>query len=212
MPNHNLKLTYFDISGGRAEPARLAFTIGGIEFEDIRVPFSEWANVRESSPFHACPFLEVDGRVVGESTAIMRFAGKLANLYPEDPVQALYCDELLEAVEDMWVKLGPTMHIQDPDELKLARKELAEGPYTRFLQQFEERLKANGGKFFADNRLTVADLQVLTVCRGLASGNFDHIPTDLVATVAPEVQKHMERVLEVPAIRDHYAKLASAAT
>ncbi|MDH3673780.1 MAG: glutathione S-transferase, partial [Gammaproteobacteria bacterium] len=38
---HKLTLTYFDFHGGRGEPARLAMTIGGIEFEDGRIPLSE---------------------------------------------------------------------------------------------------------------------------------------------------------------------------
>ena len=33
-----LKLTYFDFHGGRGEPARIAHSIGGIPFEDHRVP------------------------------------------------------------------------------------------------------------------------------------------------------------------------------
>ena len=37
-----LKLTYFDIHGGRGEPARLALSIGGIPFEDDRVAPSDW--------------------------------------------------------------------------------------------------------------------------------------------------------------------------
>ena len=41
-----LKLTYFDFHGGRAEPARLAMAIGGIAFEDHRFSFPEFAEVR----------------------------------------------------------------------------------------------------------------------------------------------------------------------
>ena len=37
-----LKLTYFDINGGRGEPARLALSIGGIPAEDDRVAPSDW--------------------------------------------------------------------------------------------------------------------------------------------------------------------------
>lgn len=209
--SQNLKLTYFDIPGGRGEPARLAMTIGGIEFTDHRVPFGEWPQVRESAPFHACPFMEVDGRVIAQSNTILRYVGKMAGLYPEDLWQAALCDEVLDAVEDMWNKIGATMGIQDPEALKTAREELAAGSYTRYLQQFEQRLKDAGGEYFADGRLTVADLQVLTVCRALSSGNFDHIPTDLVKNVAPELAAHSKRILEVPAIRDYYAKLFASA-
>ena len=41
-----LKLTYFDMHGGRGEPARLAMAIGGIDFEDSRFAFAEFAEVR----------------------------------------------------------------------------------------------------------------------------------------------------------------------
>ena len=36
------------------------------------------------------------------------------------------------------------------------------------------------GDWFADGRLTVADLKVFVFTRSLASGVLDHIPTDLV--------------------------------
>lgn len=206
MSETKYKLTYFDIPGGRAETTRLAFTLGGIDFEDRRVPFSEWPKVREEAPFNACPFLEFEDRIVGQSNAIARYVGRLVGLYPEDPLQALLCDELLDAVEEMWMRIGPTMMIKDPEELKKAREEMANGPYTRFLQQFEQRLERAGGEYFCDGRLTLADLQVLTICRALCSGNFDHIPVDLVSKVAPGVASHMQRMLESPAVKEYYAR------
>jgi glutathione S-transferase len=56
-----LKLTYFDFHGGRGEPARLALSIGGITFEDDRVPFSDWERRKPDTPFGALPLLERDG-------------------------------------------------------------------------------------------------------------------------------------------------------
>ena len=47
---NQLKLTYFDFSGGRAEPARLALHIGGIPFEDYRFAPSDFAEVRKFNP------------------------------------------------------------------------------------------------------------------------------------------------------------------
>src|SRR5260370_9022981 len=50
-----LKLTYFDFDGGRGEPARLALHIGGIAFEDHRIPGKDWPGFRDMMPFPAIP-------------------------------------------------------------------------------------------------------------------------------------------------------------
>ena len=79
-----LKLSYFDFHGGRAEPIRLALAIGGVAFEDHRFGFPEFAEVRKTVPFGQVPVLHVDGVQVTQSDAILRYAGKLAGLYPTD--------------------------------------------------------------------------------------------------------------------------------
>eukprot|EP00292_Cryptomonas_paramecium_P029451 CAMPEP_0113719494 /NCGR_PEP_ID=MMETSP0038_2-20120614/35848_1 /TAXON_ID=2898 /ORGANISM="Cryptomonas paramecium" /LENGTH=44 /DNA_ID=CAMNT_0000647877 /DNA_START=41 /DNA_END=172 /DNA_ORIENTATION=+ /assembly_acc=CAM_ASM_000170 len=43
MPTY--KLTYFNFAGA-AEKARLAFKLGGIEFEDERIEFSAWPELK----------------------------------------------------------------------------------------------------------------------------------------------------------------------
>ena len=208
MSHPKLKLTYWDLPGGRGEPARLALTVGGVEFEDRRIDFSSWPEIRPSAPFHACPFLEVDGYTIGQSNTITRYVGKLTGLYPQDPWQAALCDEALDAVEDMWVKFGATMGLQG-DALRAAREALVEKDYKHYLKTLAKRLKDAGGEYFADRRLTVADLQVMVICRALGSGKFDHISTDLVAQVAPTLDAHRKRVLETPEIASYYEALMS---
>jgi glutathione S-transferase len=83
-----LKLTYFDFHGGRGEPARVALSIGGIAFEDDRVPLADWVRRKADTPFGALPLLEVDGQIVAQSNAINCYVGKLADLYPSDPWEA----------------------------------------------------------------------------------------------------------------------------
>jgi hypothetical protein len=146
-----LKLTYFDFHGGRGEPARLAFHIGGIAFEDNRFAGSAFAEVRKSLPLKQVPVLEVDGVVVTQSDAITRYAGKLANLYPTDTFQALLCDEVLDAVEDVNVKLGTTFGLTG-DALKEARTAFVTGPLPLYLRWLQTQLQAHGGNYFADRR------------------------------------------------------------
>ena len=177
MPNPKLKLTYWDMPGGRGEPARLALVVGGVEFEDHRVAFPDWPQLRPGAPFHALPFLEVDGKALAQSNTISRYVGKLAKLYPEDPWQAALCDEMLDVVEDMWVRFGVTIGMKDPAAFKEAREKLANDTYPHFLSKMGQRLDDAGGKYFADNRLTVADLQVMVICWPTSVNEWWKVPT-----------------------------------
>lgn len=200
-----LKLSYFDFHGGRGEPARLAFHIGGIAFEDYRFGPAEFPEVKKTTPLGQVPTLHVDGVQITQSDAITRYAGKLAGLYPSDAYQALLCDEVMGVLEDAGNKMGPTYSMTG-DAQKEARTALVQGPIPMYLRWLQARLQAQGGEYFVEQRLTIADLKVFTYVRGLNSGRLDHIPTDLVEKVAPALNAHMQRVLQTPAVAQYYAK------
>jgi glutathione S-transferase len=82
-----LKLSYFPIKG-RAEPTRLALHIGGVPFEDVRIPMDQWPAMKAQTRFQHLPVLEVDGEQLGQSYAILMFAGRLTGLVPQDAMQA----------------------------------------------------------------------------------------------------------------------------
>jgi glutathione S-transferase len=203
-----LKFTYFNFHGGRGEPARLALHLGGIAFEDCRFGFADFAEVRKSTPLGQVPTLHVDGVQVTQSDAITRYVGKLAGLYPLDAYQALLCDEVLDALEDVNVKLGTTFGLTG-EALKEARTALVNGALPLYLGWLQTQLQAHGGQYFADNRLTIADLKVFTFVRGLNSGLLDHVPTDLVEKVAPLLSAHTGRIAQTPAIAQYYAKFGA---
>ena len=197
------KLTYFDMDGGRAEPVRIAFHAAGIDFEDVRISFPEFMEMRESARFNCVPVLSIDGVDVTQSNAMCRFIGKMANLYPDDDRQALYCDEAMGAVEDLLHQMVHTFGLEG-DELKAAREKLVDGWIPVFLKGFNELLD-RGGDYFADNRLTVADLKVAGITGWFRSGQLDHIPTDLVDRVAPKLVAHEQRVAADPLVTAYYA-------
>jgi len=205
-----IKLTYFDIDGGRGEPARLAMHIGGVPFEDHRISFAEFLECKNSFVFGAVPVIEIDGQMVAQCNGINRYVGKLAGLYPEDPLQALLCDEIMDAVEDIIVKIQPTLFIQDEEAKKAARTALVEGPISFYLERISQRLEARGGEYFADGRLTVADLKVFVWISRFQSGSLDYIPVDLAAKVAPLLVKHHDAVQAHDRVADYYARRAAA--
>ena len=73
----NLKLTYFDIHGGRGEPARLALHIGGVAFEDDRIGFEEFGAKRAGYPFKRVPLLQIDDVELSQCNSINRYVGQM---------------------------------------------------------------------------------------------------------------------------------------
>ena len=56
-----------------------------------RVSALEFISLKQSLPFKQLPILEIGSGcsvVAGQSTAILRYVGKLAGLYPEDALEA----------------------------------------------------------------------------------------------------------------------------
>ena len=197
------RLTYFDIDGGRAEPIRIAFHVAGIDFDDNRISFAEFRETRQSTRFHCVPVLEIDGAAVTQSNALSRYVGKKADLYPDDALQALYCDEALGAVEDATHCIVRTFGLEG-EELRLARERLVENWLSVFLRGLDELLARGGGEYFADNKLTVADLKVSGLTQWLGSGMLDHVPTDLAQNLAPALIEHEARVAKDPRVVAYY--------
>lgn len=208
MPHY--KLTYFDFDGGRGEPIRIAFRAAGIAFEDHRISFDEFRKSRSTMRFTCAPTLMIDDVEVTQSNAMLRYVGGMAGLYPEDDLQALYCDEAMEAVEDLLHQIVHTFGLEG-DELKAARKKLTEGWIATYVKGFSDLLTRGGGRYFADDRLTVADLKIYTQCKSLRNGTLDHVPTDLIDRLAPNLVEHQERVASDPIVTGYYESRARAA-
>ena len=197
------KLSYFDFDGGRAEPIRIAFHIAGIDFEDNRISFPKFTKMRSKTRFNSVPTLEIDGAQITQSNALSRYIGKIADLYPKDDLQALYCDEVLGALEDLNRYIVQTFGLKG-EELQQARVKLLDGWLSIYLQGLEELLIRGGGEYFADSRLTVADLKAFVQTRALCSGTLEHIPTDIVQRVAPGLLAHEERIGADPRVVSYY--------
>ena len=111
----------------------------------------------------------------------------------------------MEAVEDINGKISSTLFLPE-EQKKTQRKALVEGPLPFYLTRLQQRLEAHGGRYFAADRLSVADLKVYVLMRHLRSGVLDHVPSDLPDRIAPGLVEHYERVKNEPGVRACCAK------
>jgi glutathione S-transferase len=182
----SLRLRYFPFPG-RAGAIRDALKIGKVAFEDDFVSPEQFRERRASGefPFGGLPVLDVEtatGKYCSaQSNAILRFAGRLAGLYPvDDLIQALKVDEAMDVGEDINQLMGPSLHEKDVQKKMVMRKELAEKTLPEWATYLERLLISNGSTgFIVGNALTVADLKLYWIVDWLTSGILDGIPTDL---------------------------------
>ncbi|WP_372870857.1 glutathione S-transferase family protein [Shewanella sp.] len=202
-----IKVSYFDVDGGRGEPIRIALNAAGIPFEDFRFGYGEFAEVRKSTPLSQVPTVNIEGVQYTQSSALLRYFGKAADLYPQDAFQALLCDEIMDGCEDLTHKLVASFGLQG-DALKSAREAFVTGPLTLYLGWMAQKL-ATQGNYFANGKLTIADLKVLMLLRWLGSGQLDHVPADCVTRIAPSLQAYAERIGADPVVTSYYQARAA---
>ncbi len=90
--------------------------------------------------------------------------------------------------------------------LKKAREELVEGRLATYIKGLDGLLARGGGQYFADGRMTVADLKVFVETRNLAKGTLDHVPTDIVEKLAPALAEHRDRIANDPRVVAYSAR------
>jgi len=98
-----MKLTYFDLYG-RGEACRMALAHGKCDWEDNRVSGERWTEFKKAMPGHMqgqVPVLEVDGKMLNQSEAILRFIGMKTGAYPIDDAFAChFADSVINTCSD----------------------------------------------------------------------------------------------------------------
>jgi glutathione S-transferase len=176
MPD--IKLTYFN-APGRAEAVRVVFFLAGVPFDDHRLSFQEFGALKAAGafPLGSVPVLEVDGRVITQTAAMLRYGARLGgtNLYPSDPFEALIVDSALDTFNDTLSNaLLPSLYERDLEKKLELRKVFAAEPLVRACGYVEGLLALSEGPFLLGSSLSIADipigLQILQILKGGLDG------------------------------------------
>lgn len=198
------ELKYFDIPG-RGEAIRILLNGTSKEFIDSRIKFQEWGSIKATTPLGSVPILSMDGGATyfTQSTSLKRYAAKLVDMYPTDPLQALIVDEMMDTLNELNSK---TPMDKNPDALKVKRQEFRDTTMKQYLTFVESRIQQYGVN---DTKTvcgipSVADIDLLVYHETLASGFLDHIDISVfndypgILNVIQEIKKH-------PIVTSYYA-------
>jgi glutathione S-transferase len=181
-----LKIIYFNFPFWRAEVARIPLYISNTKFEDKRITSEEFSYIKENGkmtdgtiiPFSQLPVLVIDGQSIAQTGAIARICGKISGFYPDSLVEAGKVDQIIDTATDINMLMRPSMREQDPDKKKLMRQELSKNDLPKYFGFLENLLK-DENIWFAENRMTIADIAIWRLMGWLKSGVIDDIPQDI---------------------------------
>lgn len=185
---------------------RLALTIGHVDFEDDRFAREQWPTVKVSTPYGSVPVMTIDGDMYCQSDSMLRYAGKLAGMYPaDDALKALFVDEVMETCNDLATGL---FRYKGSDKEKLREDRIAfmKENVPRYWGGLEKRLEAMGAApFVMGEKVSIADLKILSVFTTVKSGVMDFIDTDVLDSY-PRLFKIYGEVMAIPEVAEWYTK------
>lgn len=121
------------------------------------------------------PTASVDGQEYAQSNAILRYCGKLSGLYPEDPKEALFADEIIDMFEDAMLCVFRYKG-DDKEALKADRKKVVEVDFPSFFGGLEKRLGKFGARPWAvGGKISIADLAIYANVHYLCSKRIEFI-------------------------------------
>lgn len=101
FPEGKPSLVYWDLCG-RADIAKCMFLAGEIEHELDTDNANNWPGYKTECPFEQVPILHHGDLTLAQGGAINRYIARMGGLYPEDPVDASYCDMVMDGIMDMF--------------------------------------------------------------------------------------------------------------
>lgn len=223
----SIKLTYFNIEGA-AEQVRLALKVSGTDFEDDRITFQQWGEMKTKMPYGQVPIMTVDGgRAMTQSMAMLRYVGTKysTSLYPTDKIYEV--EEAIGLVEDLKRAWVPSLYIsmkpqdfgypsgygkteEGQENIKNVRARFAAEELPKYLGYISDMIKDDKWLVEGDEP-TIADCLAVTVLRVYTKGHVDHISTDCLNT-HPKVVDYITRFCALPQLKGWYKDGLGATT
>ncbi|CAH1778726.1 unnamed protein product [Owenia fusiformis] len=196
MPNY--KLTYFN-ARGRAEAARLIFKQGGVEFDDVRIDGEAWGAMKGTgvAPYGQLPILEVDGKVLGQSVAIARFAARETGMLGENSFDMAVADSVVDSVGDVSQSLYQAHFEKDDAKKAEMMKKIKSETVPNWCAAMEKLI---AGDYVVGSKMTWADIGIYQLVSGLQERMQDEEEKNATKTKYPKLIQLVERVAAAPNI------------
>ncbi|KAK6008963.1 glutathione S-transferase protein [Ostertagia ostertagi] len=190
------KLTYF-AGRGLGEVIRQLFVVAGKEFEDVRIAFEDWPKLKAEMPFGQMPVLEVDGKQLCQSHAILRYLAREFGYAGKSAWDQAQVDAIADQYKDFFTEIRPYLRAVlgfekgDPEALG---KDVFVPAHHKFFGYMTKILKDNKSGYLVGDSLTWADLLLAETAT-----NAQKFPN--IYDGFPEVKAHSEKIRSIPELK-----------
>ncbi|RMZ01738.1 hypothetical protein D0860_07499 [Hortaea werneckii] len=163
---------YLDfMSRGRGQVVRLLWIDAGIAFDDVRYNNAEYPDykhtkIAEMNPNATIPVVELNGRILVQSYAMLRHFARLLGQYEgESEEEKYWADAMCDLTID-WRSAFVNAFFHPKKDVEYPRHMAEKRP--QFLQALEQHLSSNSlsasGPYVLGHKITYADFVIYQVC------------------------------------------------
>uniref|UniRef100_A0A914N768 glutathione transferase n=1 Tax=Meloidogyne incognita TaxID=6306 RepID=A0A914N768_MELIC len=196
------KLHYFDLPA-KGEPIRLLFNYKGQPFEDYRIKIEDWPTIKSKYPFGQLPLLEVDGKQLAQTGAIMQFLGKKFDLAGKNEWEEAKAMEIFFLYDEMRVPIGPYIGVKfgfSEGNLEQLRKDVFLPAIERYFPLYEKRLEESNSGFILPSGLSFVDFSIAHFIETMTK-----MEKDIMAKY-PKLVDHSKRIYSLPQLKEYLNK------
>jgi glutathione S-transferase len=191
------KFYYFD-GPGRGEMVRLLLRHAKVDFEDVRIKYTDWGTMKGQFALKQVPVWECCGVQMPQNDAIMHHLSLKHGYLPLDAEKMYKVLFISNTVKDLFEGFVKYFYGGFPEDVK---KKKEEEYFTKtvplIFEILEKRLKENESQmFFVGNQYTMADFYFLGAARWLVINPQTEKSYEKALTSAPLLKAFLKKRLE----------------
>ena len=177
LQKNNIKLIYFNFPFWRVDICRLSLEIANIKYKNFVVSKKYFLkNKTQEFPFGQLPILIVNNTKIAQTSAMIRYCGKLADLYPNDPMECALVDQVIDFANDLTYLIAPSIREKNRIKKWTKRKKLNDIILPEWISYLERFFITNNvNNYFVTEKFSVSDLIVWRILLWLTSGKLENI-------------------------------------
>uniref|UniRef100_R4G888 glutathione transferase n=1 Tax=Rhodnius prolixus TaxID=13249 RepID=R4G888_RHOPR len=188
------KLTYFNAKG-IAESIRMLLSYSGKEFKDIRIEHNDWLKCKSKTPFGQLPILEIDNKVLYQSTAICRYLGEESHLAGKNNWENLQINMMAECFLDFKNNIIDLFFEENKEAKEKKSLEVKNQIIPFYLGRFDRIIQENNG-FFALGKLSWFDFYFVGY-----SETLETIVQEKVCEQFPHISQLRKNIFDIPKVQ-----------